>query len=212
MDVVVFFSSELRRLGVDLLLGSTFDGALLESLHPDAVVLATGSLPDMPILKGLYTTSMQLCTVSEVLGGAVVPGQRVIVWGGNQAGLVLADYLSESGKTVTVLHRKAHFGEEMSANDRYYLRERLNKGAVTLYKGVRVSRFLSDGVTFRSTVGEVTLTEYESVVLADSFAPVRQDANVVRQFGLDPVFIGDAKQPRHVMYAIGEGEEVGREL
>jgi 2,4-dienoyl-CoA reductase-like NADH-dependent reductase (Old Yellow Enzyme family) len=212
MDVVAFFSAELRRLGVELHLGRTLDETLLEFLHPDAVVLATGSLPDMPILKGLYSTNMQLCTVGEVLSGDVDPGLRVIVWGGDQAGLVLADYLSESGKTVVVLHRKAHFGEEMSANDRYYLRERLNKGSVTLYKGVRVSRFLTDGVIFHSTVGEVTLTEYEGVVLSDSFISVRQDANLVRQFGLDPIFIGDAKQPRHVMYAIGEGEEVGRDL
>ena len=54
-------------------------------------------------------------------------GFRVLVWGGNQAGLVLADH-REGAKSVMILNRREHFAEEMSSNDRYYLRERLKRG------------------------------------------------------------------------------------
>jgi hypothetical protein len=60
-------------------------------LNPEAVILASGSLPDMPIIKGLFTTQMDLCTVTEVLAGKIT-GDRVIVLGGGQAGLVTADF------------------------------------------------------------------------------------------------------------------------
>jgi hypothetical protein len=49
---------------------------------------------------------------------------------------------------VVVLSRKAHFAEEMSSNDRFYLRERLKAGGVELYKKVVVERFTQDGVVF----------------------------------------------------------------
>jgi hypothetical protein len=50
------------------------------------------------------------------------------------------------GKSVIVLHRKEHFAEEMSSKDRYYLRERLERGGVTLTKNVHGRSFLTDGV------------------------------------------------------------------
>ena len=58
----------------------------------------------------------------------------------------------------------------------------------------------------------MTLEGLDSVVLADRFRPLREAANLVRGFGLTPVFIGDAKQPRHVIYAIHEGEEAASDI
>jgi pyruvate/2-oxoglutarate dehydrogenase complex dihydrolipoamide dehydrogenase (E3) component len=164
------------------------------------------------MIKGLYRTDMQVCTVTELLEGTLDVGLRVLVWGGNQAGLVLADDLAAKGKSVTVLHRKEHFAEEMSSNDRYYLRERLKRGGVKLYKNVHVDAFLADGVRFRVGDQAMELRGVESVVLADPFVSLREAANLLKGCPAGVHFIGDAKQPRHLMYAISEGEELGRSL
>jgi hypothetical protein len=130
------------------------------------------------------------------------------VWGGNQAALVLADDLATQGKSVTVLNRKGHFAEEMSSNDRYYLRERLKRGGVTLYKNVHGLAFSADGARVRAA----ELSGFDAVVLADTFVSLREAANLAKGHRARLHFIGDAKQPRHLMYAISEGEELGREL
>jgi pyruvate/2-oxoglutarate dehydrogenase complex dihydrolipoamide dehydrogenase (E3) component len=83
---------------------------------------------------------MDLCTVTEVLAGKIT-GDRVIVLGGGQAGLVTADFLAEKGREVAVLNRKRHFAEEMASNDRFYLRERLKRESVHLFKQVSVKAF-----------------------------------------------------------------------
>ncbi len=127
-DILIFLERELKRLDVEVRLNTALDQALLEAVRPEAVILAAGSLPDMPIIKGLFQTEMILTTVTDVLEGQPLDGKRILVLGGNQAGLVLADHLAEQGKDVVVLHRKNHFAEELSSNDRYYLRERLKKG------------------------------------------------------------------------------------
>jgi 2,4-dienoyl-CoA reductase-like NADH-dependent reductase (Old Yellow Enzyme family)/thioredoxin reductase len=211
-DIVTFLKNELQRLGIEVRYHTHLDETLLNDIAPHEVVVATGSLPEMPMLKGLFRTAMQLCTITEVLEGQIESGRKVIVLGGNQAGLVLADHLAEQGKQVVVLHRKHHFAEEMSSNDRYYLRERLKHAAVPLYKDVHVENVLSDGVCFHSAGQTHTLQGFDTIVLADTFVSLREEANLIKKLGLPVHFIGDARQPRHLMYAIAEGEEIGRAL
>jgi 2,4-dienoyl-CoA reductase-like NADH-dependent reductase (Old Yellow Enzyme family) len=212
IDILKYFVEEINRLQVDLRCNTPLDDRLIQKVEPDEVVLATGSLPDMPLLKGLFQTEMQLCTVVEVLQEEALPEEKVIVWGGNQAGLIIADYLAGLGRSVTVLHRKGHFAEDMSANDRYYLRERLKQQKVTLIKEVKVETFLKDGVRLYVADQLQTLEDFNSVVLADTFVSLREQANPLRQQDLRVHFIGDAKEPRNLMFAISEGEELGRNL
>ncbi len=211
-DVIAYFTNELERLEVPIRCATPLDEALVQAFAPHEVVLATGSLPETPLIKGLYKTDLQLCTITEVLDGQAETGSRVIVLGGNQAGLVLADHLADQGKSVTVLHRKSHFAEEMSSNDRYYLRERLKRGAVKLYKEIHLEQVLSNGVRFQAGDKTRSLEGFDTIVLADTFAPLREAANLLKKLDLPLHFVGDAKQPRHLMYAIAEGEEIGRAL
>ncbi|KJS33481.1 MAG: NADH:flavin oxidoreductase [Desulfatitalea sp. BRH_c12] len=211
-EIVDYFSEELRQLPVTMLFERALDDGVLKEVQPDVAILATGSLPGMPMLKGLFRTGMQVCTVTEVMDGSVQTGAQVIVLGGNQIGLVLADYLADQGKQVTVLHTRPHFGEEMSSNDRYYLRERLTRGRVRLFKQVLVEAFLADGVRFRTDRQIQTLAPFDTVVLADGFTSLREAANLLKGRGIETHFIGDAKHPRHLMYAISEAEELGRAL
>ena len=209
MDIIDFLSREVERLGVALRLNTKLDEALLDAVNPDAVILASGSLPDMPIIKGLFTTGMDLCTVTEVLDGKIT-GDRVIILGGGQAGLVTADFLAEKGREVVVLNRKRHFAEEMSSNDRFYLRERLKGDTVHLYKQVAVKRFSDDGVVFTTVGMPVTLSGFDTVVVAEAMTPVRDAKRILDRRHIEVTVIGDAKTPRNLMLAQSEAEEIGR--
>lgn len=211
MDIINYLNRELENQGVALRLNTPLTAELLDEIAPDTVVLTTGSLPDMPIIKGLFKTGMDLCTVTEVLEGKLV-GDRVLVLGGNQAGLVLTDFLAEKGKEVVVLNRKRHFADEMSANDRYYLRERLKRDTVKLVKQVKIKNFSEDGVTFVANGETVVLEGYDSVIVAEAMTPVRDAKNFLKGRDLEVHMIGDAKTPRNLMLSMSEAEELGREL
>ncbi|HHC23832.1 MAG TPA: NADH:flavin oxidoreductase, partial [Desulfobacterales bacterium] len=137
-------------------------------------------------------------------------GDRVIVIGGNQAGLVLADFLAEKGKDVALLNRKRHFGEEMSSNDRFYVRERLKRDNVRLHKQVSVKAFLPDGAVFRSGGEEVRLEGFDTVVISEKMTPIRKAAELFKDMDIPVHIIGDAKSPRILMHALSEAEEIGR--
>ena len=86
-------------------------------------------------------------------------------------GLITADFLADQGKQVVVLNRKKSFAEEMSSNDRFYLRERLNNAKVPLYKNVSIKKFTDDGVVFKANGEKITLTDFNCVVISENIIP-----------------------------------------
>jgi 2,4-dienoyl-CoA reductase-like NADH-dependent reductase (Old Yellow Enzyme family)/thioredoxin reductase len=211
-EIIDFFVHELQRLEVSLQLAVPLDADLLNEIAPDAAIVASGSLPKMPIIKGLFKTPINLCTVVEVLQGDAAVQTKALVLGGGQAGLVLTDHLAEQGKAVVVLHRGAHFAQEMSANDRYYLRERLKRPSVRLYKKVSIQSINQNSVRFKHPGGLEEIAGFDTVVVAEGSEPMRETLPLLKSIHLPIHIIGDAKSARHLMFAISEGEEAARAL
>ena len=219
-DILAYFERELERLNIEVRYNTPLSLDLIREFDPDRVILATGSMPDMPIIKGLFQTKMDLVTNVDVLSGKEPVGDKIIVLGGGMTGLITADFLasmavegqgvSDPGKQVVVLNRKNSFAEEMSSNDRYYLRERLKKENVTLHKNVSIKQFTDDGVVFKANGHEITLTGFASVVISEKQSSIRDAKNLERKTRATFHLIGDAKSPRHLMYCIGEAEEIAR--
>ena len=211
-DILNFFNQELDRLKVEIRYNTDLSLALIHDINPDKVILATGSLPDMPVIKGLFQTKMDLVTNVDVISGKETVGHKVILLGGGMTGLITADFLVDQGKQVVVLNRKKSFAEEMSSNDRYYLRERLKKGEVSLYKNVSIKEFVDDGVVFKVHGEQITLTGFDSVVISEKQSSIRDAKKLEGKTQVPFYFIGDAKSPRHLMYCISEAEEIARSV
>jgi NADPH-dependent 2,4-dienoyl-CoA reductase/sulfur reductase-like enzyme len=211
-DILNFFRQEILCLGIEIQYNTPLSADLLDKIKPDKVILATGSMPDMPVIKGLFQTDMALITNVDLLKGKAKAGSKVVVLGGGMSGLITADFLADQGKQVVVLNRKKSFAEEMSSNDRYYLRERLKKGNARLYKNVAVQRFTHDGAVFKSN-GEIIILEgFDTVVISEKQQPIRDAKKLEKKTDARFHFIGDAKSPRHLMYCISEAEEIARSV
>ncbi len=211
-DILRFFRNEIQRLGIDIRYDTELSLELIREVKPDMVVLATGSMPEMPLIKGLFQTRMELLTCVDVMEGETVPGKKVIVLGGGMTGLITADFLATKGKEVVVLNRKKSFAEEMSSNDRFYLRERLKAGKVALFKNVRIQSFSENGVLFTVNDEEVALHDYDMVVISEKHDAIRDSRKLEKKANIPFYFIGDAKEPRHLMYCISEAEEIARSV
>lgn len=207
-DILDYFKQEMERLDVDVRCNTELGLDLINEINPDKVVLAMGSMPDMPVIKGLFQTRMELATNVDVLSGKEQVKDKVIVLGGGMTGLITADFLADQCKEVIVLNRKKSFAEEMSSNDRYYLRERLNKANVLLYKKVSIRKFTDDGVVFKTGGDEISLTGFTSVVISEKHSSIRDAKKLESKTRAKFHIIGDAKSPRHLMYCISEAQEL----
>jgi 2,4-dienoyl-CoA reductase-like NADH-dependent reductase (Old Yellow Enzyme family)/thioredoxin reductase len=212
MSLIQYYQRELQKLRVEIRLNATIDDALLDSFKPDSVVLATGSIPEIPQLNGLFDTEMKIHTVVDVLEETTTVGERIIILGGNQVGLQVADFLAQKGKKVTVLHRGGHFAMEMASNDRVFLRERLKRVNVTLYKNVSIRQMLPSGIVFQSKEKAHTLQDFDDLIISVGMRSVRAVANLLSATDAELHIIGDAKSPRYLLYSQIEADALGRSL
>jgi len=213
-DILEFFSKELDRLNVRIDFNTELSKEYLEKVNPDKIVLATGSMPDMPLVKGLFQSAMEVLTCVDVLDEKGFDNKdlkdNILVLGGGMSALLIADYLSEKGKNVVVLNRKSSYAAEMSSNDRYYLRERLKANSVKLFKNVSIKKFTDNGVVFKVDKKEQVLDDFDAVVIAEKMSPIREVSKLLKDSKVKFAFIGDAKIPRHLMYCISEAQEMIR--
>ncbi len=210
-EILDFFRHEIKRLNVQIRYNTKLSSDLINEINPDMVILATGSMPDMPIIKGLFQTKMDLVTNIDIISGREQIKDKVLVLGGGMTGLITADFIADQGKHVVVLNRQKSFGTEMSSNDRYYLRERLKNKNVFLYKNVSIKQFTNDGVIFNTGKDEIILKGFNSVVISEKQSPVRDAKKLEKKTKAKFHFIGDAKTPRHLMYCISEAEEIAQQ-
>ena len=80
-----YYVTMCKKYGVDLRLNTPVDEELMRSLAPDAIVLATGSVPAMPPIEGIDNASF--LSVADVLDGRVLPGAKVLIAGGGMSGV-----------------------------------------------------------------------------------------------------------------------------
>lgn len=212
MGLIQYYQRELHKLRVEIRLNVILDGALIDSIEPDSVVLATGSLPKIPQIEGLLDTEMKIHTVVDVLEETAMVGERVLILGGNQVGLQVADFLAEKDREVAILHRGGHFAMEMASNDRVFLRERLKKPNVRLYKNVSIRQFLPTGIVFQSSEEEITLEDFDDLIICEGMRSSREVANLLTARDVDLHIIGDAKDPRYLLYSQSEADELGRTI
>ncbi len=213
-DIISFYENELESLEVPIYLNQKLNVQWLKAsqILPELIIIASGSMPEIPTIKGLFDTSMDIFTVLDVFNENEVPGDRILIIGGGQMALLCADFLSEKGKTVSVLNRQQHFAGEMSSNDRFYLRERLNNKNIHLYKKVQKLLFFDNGVEFQSSDQTIKLNEMDTVIIAENMTPIKQVKNLLKDLNIESYFIGDANKPRHLMYAVSEAEELAKSI
>jgi 2,4-dienoyl-CoA reductase-like NADH-dependent reductase (Old Yellow Enzyme family) len=79
-------------------------------------------------------------------------GKRVVIIGGRLVGIELAEFLSERGRTVTVLARNQKLGVELSLPRRWRILYELRERGVTMLTSVRVEEISENAVFY--TMGD----------------------------------------------------------
>jgi NADPH-dependent 2,4-dienoyl-CoA reductase/sulfur reductase-like enzyme len=220
-DIIPWYERQLNKLGVEIRLNTPVDEDLLNQISPDVLVIAAGSLPEVPLgfIEGLNNIeNIELIMVDELLEEEKLTGDNVLVVGGDQIGLQVADYLSERVKRVHVVEKGAHFAEKMAASDRFYLVGRVIGKGVKRYKRVlRIEILPTDEVWMVNGGGRERLPEIDTIVLASDRRPNIFLAEVAERKGIETHIIGDAKgvtgtDQATVSTAIAMGYDVGRQI
>src|SRR5690606_28917725 len=195
-DMVPWYDRQLKKYGVDVRLETVVDADLIDSIAPDVVVVATGSVPTVPqdMMDAIGNAeNLSLLMVDDIWDEDAAIGKNILVLGGNQIGMVVADHLSEGGRNVHVAERGPHFATKLAGHDRWYLLNRLAKKNVNRLKNVHHVEIESeDQVWITSDKGRFQLPDIDTIVFASERGSILTLETVAEAKGIETHVIGDA--------------------
>jgi 2,4-dienoyl-CoA reductase-like NADH-dependent reductase (Old Yellow Enzyme family) len=106
-----YLVNQVEKAGVEVKLNTDATAEIVTKRNPDAVVIATGSIPAMPGIPGIDKPNV--VTAQDVLSGKTKAGQNVVIIGGGMVGCETGHYLAEQGKTVTIIEILKRMASDM---------------------------------------------------------------------------------------------------
>lgn len=177
---------------------------------PDAVVVATGSLPVIPGIDGIEGD--RVATAWEILEGKREVGIRVLIAGGGLVGCEVADFLGEHLHRVTLVEMLPEIAQDVPPQVNFFLLQRLREYGVQIRTGGEVIEFLEDGAVVSEKDGISRLEGFDTIVLAMGTRSVNDLEGQLNEKIPELYVIGDALAPRRAMDAIEEGARVALKM
>lgn len=214
LDHAAYYESELGRLTVELLLGTTVTADELVEFAPDVLVVATGGRATVPAVPGI--AGPHVVTAIQVLSGQASLSERVLVVGGFEshlAGPTVAEFAADQGRSVELISEHADFAKDAEDGTRFALIKRLAQKGVAFSSLHRLVDTEGDGATVANTLtGARRPLPSTTVVLACGLVPNDELVKDLRGRLPEVHVIGDALAPRRLMHATLEGARVGRAI
>ena len=198
--------AQAKEVGVDIRVNTEVTEELAEEIKADVAILAVGSNPIVPPLKGIDGNNVVVVNNYYLEKDKV--GDTVVVLGGGLAGCECAIHLAQEGKKVHLVEMRGTLAPDANIRHRPILMQMIDKyvEAHTGYQGLEITK---DGVLCKDQDGKEVLVPGGSVVCAvgqranrDGVNALLNCAPVVRQ-------IGDCVRPSNITNAIYQGYHAG---
>ncbi|OHD69625.1 MAG: hypothetical protein A2W19_01070 [Spirochaetes bacterium RBG_16_49_21] len=230
-DLISYYDAMLERYDVDVHLECEVDAEFIQNEKPDHVILAEGSEPLKPPIKGIDDPGVH--SAWEVLKDDPSLGEDIAVIGGGAVGLETAMFLASKGtlspealhflfiyqaesverlrelatrgsKKVTVFEMLPKLGKDVGRSTRWVLLGNVTRYGVNLIPGTKVVSVNKGLVTFERG-GKIGSYQFDNVINAVGSRSVRRIADSMDKTGIPFTVIGDSVKPAQIDKAIHDG-------
>jgi len=195
-----YLSTQLRKLGVKILLQTEVTKETIEEMKPEAVIIATGSKPCIPDIPGVEKGTV--ITALDSLLGIKETGETVTVAGGGLVGCETAAYLAQRGKKVTIVEMLRDVACDLSLPARAYLLRMLAERGVNVLTEVRILQITNGGAVIVDKHGKKRLLKADTVVLALGMKPRTELFEALKTGVQELHHVGDCVEPGKIIHAI----------
>lgn len=190
LETLRYFRTELKRLGVNILLNREADIPFLKELNPDVIILASGVVPRKFSLPGM--DKIPTGTYTDFLTGKFKPGKKTAVIGGGGIGVDVAHRLvsemrrdidsyykrynitsynqpviqkKDSGRRTAVFRRNGKHGAGLGPTTFWALKQELEYDGVEFYQGLQYREFKDGCLVYETKDGKIHSFECDSAII-----------------------------------------------
>ena len=197
----------LKKLHVQILLNTIVDEELVRSYAPDTVIVATGSSPFIPPIKGVNQDFVT--NAHDVLLGKTDVGNRVAVIGGGLVGVETADMLSLNCEKVSIIEMLPEIMKDGEPTPMKYMKERLVKNRVDIYTSTKLIEIGNHEVIAEKEGHVIKIENVDTVVIAVGVRTNNELAEIWDNLACKVIKVGDAAGVKNGYWGIREGYEAG---
>ena len=170
LTTIQYFKTQMRTLGVHVETGRMISAGELIAMRPDAVIIATGSITELPAIPGASLGDVVLAR--DVISGAVQTGRKVIVVGGGLVGCEAAIMLSAQGKDVILVRisGKGRLGGSLGPSSRPSLLKKLTDSGVRVMADAPIESINQQGAVVRTKDGSIQI-DADTIVVSPHSVP-----------------------------------------
>lgn len=199
-----------EKEGVEIRLNTAVDKAYVENESPDALIIATGSKPVVPGIKGI--DGAHVISVNDYHHHKHAVKESVIVLGGGLAGCELAIHLAREGKAVSLVEMNSVLSPDANIRHRPLLLQEIEKSGIKVFMEHRGVEISGEGVLCQTADGNQVLVSGESVILALGQKPQREAFEELYDAAPVIKFVGDCLKVSTITTAIYQGHHAAMDI
>ena len=201
---------DVKTHAESVMLGRTADSQLIDEIHPDLLVWATGAVQNVPEIKGL-SSQYTMTSVEYFNGDKAVKGPRVLVIGAGRTGVEIAEQLGIDGYEIVATKRTDPIGSMMEMITKKLAMMRIDQlSNVTLMPHTTVKEFQTDSVIVEQDGEQLTLEPFQTVILSSGMMSALSPDESIQKSVANIEVIGDAKQVQDIFSAVHAGYELAQ--
>jgi 2,4-dienoyl-CoA reductase-like NADH-dependent reductase (Old Yellow Enzyme family)/thioredoxin reductase len=206
---------EMKRLGVEIHFNTTVTNDMLEKLNADEIIVATGSVPAVPPIKGI--DQKHVFSAEDILRGRVdeqymAPNKNIVVIGGGMTGSETAEYLAQLNCKVSLVEMLPNILNDGEASPNKFVIEGLKEHDAHIYTSSSVQEIGNDYVVIKQNDQLITLNNIDTVVVATGVKSVHTLKDYADENNIKVICTGDASSIKNGMKNIWEGFKTGYDL
>lgn len=209
--VVDWRVDQIKQLNnVTVKTGCEVDENVIRDVAPDVTILATGSVPVIPDIRGAQSDNVY--TAHDVLSGKQISGGNVVVIGGGATGCETANHLASEGNKVTLVEALPDVATDEMPIRKIWLMRSLAEKNVTLKTNTMVKNITDSGELFVvQEEQEKSLGEFNSIVMATGIRPHNPFTKISEDISGNVLVVGDAYvMPTNGLDALHHASELAR--
>ena len=196
------------QLGAEIYLDTEVTEDLIREASPDAIIIATGSVPMMPSIKGIELPNV--VTAEDVLCGNVdVAFGPVVVCGGGEVGGETAEFISDTNRNITLLEMQPEILNDMVFQNKTVLMEMMDKKGINIVTNAKVTEITENSVSYTNVEGVVVTIPAATVVSAFGYKEYNPVEAVAKELCTEVYTVGSAVKAGNALVAMKEGYEAG---